>query len=67
MIIEINIVEASSKLAHKAMIDEMLREEIIITEEEAFIENDGVIQYTGLAQEIFDKYYDYYYDELLNV
>ena len=67
MNIEINMVEVASELAHDAMINEMFRDEIIITEEEVFIEDDETTKYTDTAQEIFNKHYNYFYDKLFNL
>lgn len=54
-------VETSSRLAHNAMIDELFRQEIIISEEEVY-QDDGT--YFDFAQKVFDRHYDYFYNEL---
>ena len=72
MEIRINIVEAASELAHDAMVKEAFNEGIIIDETEVYVSLNGdddedEIIYTEVCQEIFDKYYDYYYDRLLKL
>lgn len=56
-----NIVDESSKLAHNAMIDELLKKELILSEKEVY-QDDGT--YFDFAQEVFNRHYDYFYNEL---
>ena len=66
MEIKINIVELASELAEDMTSDEMFREEIIITEEEQFVidENSGDTMYTETAQDIYNRWYDYFYSKI---
>lgn len=57
----INIVDESSKLAHNAMIDELLKKELILSEKEVY-QDDGT--YFDFAQEVFNRHYDCFYNEL---
>lgn len=69
MEIRINIVEVASELAHDAMVKDAFNEEIIIgSQDEVYVSIDeDELVYTDVCQEIFDKYYDYYYDRLLKL
>ena len=69
MEIRINIVEVASGLAHDAMVKDAFNEEIIIgSQDEVYVSIDeDELVYTDVCQEIFDKYYDYYYDRLLKL
>ncbi len=69
MEIRINIVEVASELAHDAMVKDAFNEEIIIgSQDEVYVSVDeDELIYTDVCQEIFDKYYDYYYDRLLKL
>lgn len=65
--ITINIVEAASDLAHFAMCDEL---KISIDDDGEVWEEDPDdvedLHYKPENQEIFDRWYDFYYDYLLN-
>ena len=72
MEIRINIVEVASELAHDTMVRDSFIDGIINDETEVYVsfnkaDDDGEIIYTDVCQEIFDKYYDYYYDRLLKL
>ena len=66
--ININLLEASSELAHDMTRDEMFDLGIINSEDEMFIfDEDGNIDYknyTELAQDIFNTWYDYFWGKL---
>ena len=64
--ITINIVEASSNLAHNAAKDEMIANGLIDEEEEMWVldDDDKMSLYTDAAQEVHTKWYDYFYDEI---
>lgn len=61
--VAINEVELASELAYNATVDELvIYEEIYETEEYLFEENeDGELVYKEGVQNVFDRYYDYYY------
>ena len=72
MEIRINIVEVASELAHDTMVRDSFIEGIINDETEVYVsfneaDDDGEIIYTDFCQNIFDKWYDYYYDKLLKL
>lgn len=56
-----DIIETLCKLAHNGMIDELFRQEIIISEDEVWSE-EGF--YLDFAQKVFDRHYDYFYNEI---
>lgn len=59
----INNIELADALAEPDTIKQMLERKLITKEEEAFVDlGDGETAYTEEAQDIFDKYYDYYRD-----
>ena len=61
----INEVELSLNLALNATRDELLFDGHIEDESEMYENNeDGDIHYRNFVQDIFDKYYDYFYDEI---
>jgi len=65
----VNAIELATNLAYNTAKDEMFREELITNEEEMVVEdqdNDCLI-YTEQAQEVFNRHYDYYYDEIEKV
>lgn len=65
MNITINPVELASKLAHTRTKDEMLFEtNLIETENDMYItiEDKQENRYTDEAQEVFNRWYDYYYE-----
>ena len=65
----VNAIELATNLAYNTAKDEMFREELITNEEEMVVEdqdNDCLI-YTEQAQEVFNRWYDYYYDEIEKV
>ena len=57
----INILELSSELA-----DFKVRE-LIGEESKIYVENDGIITYTDVAQDLFNQWYDFYYDIIDNL
>ncbi len=72
MEIRINIVEVASELAHDTMVRDSFIEGVINDETEVYVsfnkaDDDGEIIYTDFCQNIFDKWYDYYYDKLLKL
>ncbi len=68
--ITVNRVELASNLAHNAAKDEMLingsvGDKGINDEDEMFIyDEEGNTSYTDDAQEVFNTWYDYFYDEI---
>jgi len=67
-IVKVNILELASNLAEKAMIDEMIANGSISNESEAYVEEtEGSTRYTEEAQDVFNRWYDYFYDEILRV
>ena len=70
----INNVELASNLAHNAARDEMMSETSkgdfkINSEEEMCIydEDNDCLIYTEQVQEVFNRWYDFYYDEIEKV
>jgi len=63
MIIKINIVEVSSKLAEDKVNEELNFNQKMIYNEVSADETN----YTEKAQKIFDEWYDCYYEFLLNL
>jgi len=61
--VKVNILEVASNLAHDMTKDEMFREELITHEDDMTIGKD-VLTYTEEAQDIFNRWYDYFYDEI---
>ena len=59
MEITINLIELSSDLA-----EEMVKIKFNYKENDIYIEEDEEIKYTEQAQEVFNEWYDYYYDFL---
>lgn len=57
MIVTVNKLELASELAHKATIDEL---KDLYTEEELWINDNGTDVYIDEAQEVFNRWYDYY-------
>ncbi len=76
MEIRINVIEVASDLAHNAMLDEVMSPlydgNIIMDEEEVFkTEGDEDYQEDSLSykeefQDIFNRWYDYYFEMLTN-
>ncbi len=66
MEIKINIVELASELADNATKDEMINREFIISDEERFTVDldSGDLMYTEDAQDIYDRWYDYFYNKI---
>ena len=60
MEITINLIELSSDLA-----EEMVKIKFNYKENDIYVEEDEEIKYTEQAQEIFNEWYDYYYDFLI--
>jgi len=58
MNITINILEASCSLAHNKLVEHYKDSDII------FKDDNGTLIYTDEAQDIFNEYYDYYFDIL---
>lgn len=57
---QVNVVELATNLAEKDLRKKMKKNEI-------FIENsENELVYTELAQKLFDEYYDYYYEKIIN-
>ena len=56
MDIKVNILELASELAHKELIEKW-----DYRDKEIEIEQDGVINYSEEAQDIFNRLYDEYY------
>ena len=65
----VNAIELATNLAYNAAKDEMFREELITNEEEMVVEDqdNNCLIYTEQAQEVFNRWYDYYYDEIEKV
>jgi hypothetical protein len=67
-IVKVNILELASNLAEKAMIDEMIANGSISNESEAYVEEtEESTRYTEEAQDVFNRWYDYFYDEILRI
>lgn len=60
MEITINVIELSSELA-----EEMVNVKFNYEQNDIYVEEDEEIRYTEEAQEIFNEWYDYYYDFLI--
>lgn len=60
MEITINLIELSSELA-----EEMVKIKFNYKENDIYVEEDEEVKYTEQAQEIFNEWYDYYYDFLI--
>ena len=60
MEITINVIELSCELA-----EEMVNVKFNYEEDDIYVEEDEELKYTEQAQEIFDEWYDYYYDFLI--
>ena len=58
--IKIHLVELATKLANERTFEQLTSE--YMGEGDVIVEDDGTIKYTKYAQEIFDNWYDYYYD-----
>lgn len=63
MEITINLLEAASELADKIVHARFLDDESLIFEQDC----EETLIYTNHAQELFNEWYDYYYDFLLNL
>ena len=59
MEITINLIEVSSELA-----EEIVKIKFNYKENDIYVEEDEEIKYTEQAQEVFNEWYDYYYDFL---
>ena len=60
MEITINVIELSCELA-----EEMVNVKFNYEEDDIYVEEDEELKYTEQAQEIFNEWYDYYYDFLI--
>ena len=59
----VNQIELASELANRAMIDELMGNGKINEEDEVYItESNGDTRYTDEAQDVFNRWYDYFYD-----
>ena len=59
----VNQIELASELANRAMIDELMGNGKINEEDDVYItESNGDTRYTDEAQEVFNRWYDYYFD-----
>lgn len=62
---KINIINLSCQLAHITALDDMKREGLIDSENDMFCkedEEDDITIYTEAAQDVFNDWYDFYYD-----
>jgi bisphosphoglycerate-dependent phosphoglycerate mutase len=67
-IVKVNILELASNLAFSATIDEMIANGSISNESEAYVEEtEESTRYTEEAQDVFNRWYDYFYDEILRI
>ena len=57
VIVTVNKLKLASELAHNATIDEL---KDLYTEEELWIDDNGTDVYIDEAQEVFNRWYDYY-------
>jgi hypothetical protein len=66
MEVKINKIELASELAHGMAKDEMFIDELIADEDDMFVngETEDVIVYTEEAQDIFNRWYDYFLSEI---
>jgi len=68
MNITINLLEAASELAHESMIKSMLQSNDIMSPDEVYMTDEsGDTYYTDSAQDVFNKHYDYYFNQLNNL
>lgn len=56
------ILELSSEIAHKTMIKDLFISNSIINEDDVFYEDKNGTSYKEEYQNIFNEYYDFYYD-----
>ena len=63
MLIEINLLEVASELAHEKVCARLEDDSNEIYENVS----DTITNYTDNAQDIFNEWYDYYYDFLLKL
>ena len=63
MDIKINILEVASELAHLVVTAKFEDDDRLIYKDVT----QSVIEYTDEAQHLFNEWYDYYYDFLLNL
>lgn len=59
--VTVPIVELASELAHNATVDECNNDG-----NDLFVEDSKDEVYTEIAQEVFNRWYDYYYNEIQN-
>jgi phosphoserine phosphatase len=69
MEVKINKIELASELAHDMAKDEMFRNELITDEDDMFIngETEDIIIYTEEAQDIFNRWFDYFISEISSI
>lgn len=65
----VNNVELASELAHNAAGDEMVERGMINDRDEMWVPDDPEkpeegTHYSSVAQDVFDRWYDYFYDEI---
>lgn len=60
MDIKINIVELASELANERTFEELVASNL--SQDYIYKEDNDVVEYTAEAQEVFDNYYDYFYN-----
>lgn len=59
----VNQIELASELANRAMIGELMGNGKINEEDDVYItESNGDTRYTDEAQDVFNGWYDYFYD-----
>lgn len=61
------ILELASELAHNRAADYLFNDEVITHESEMYIENDDMLIYTDVAQDEFNRCYDYYLTIIENI
>ena len=57
---ENQILELASELAHNRAADYLFNDGLISDEDDMFIEKEGILIYTDIAQKEFNTCYDYY-------
>lgn len=62
MEITINLLEAAAELAH-----ELVRAKFDDDDDALYVLSDGIITYTEEAQDLFNEWYDHYYDLLFDL
>lgn len=60
-LIKINKIELASELAQESAMHEMMDDELIMNESDMFVgPTDGCTHYTDHAQDVFNRWYDYF-------